>query len=51
MIFICVGLHLWIPRVPFPLTQSWEMCSWAFSRARSKASVRSVCSLVALGVV
>lgn len=27
---------------PFPLTQSWKCCSWQFSGAGSRASVRSI---------
>lgn len=35
-------------KVPFSLKQSWKMCSWRSSRARSKASVQSYHSMVEL---
>lgn len=35
--FICVELHAWDSKVPFPLTQSWKKCNWAFSGSKRRA--------------
>lgn len=48
---ICVKLYSPDCRVPCPLINPWERCSWGFSRAKSKASVQSVSSILELSPI